>query len=52
VSAALDHPTRAVIHLDRLARNLRLLRELAGGRPVWPAVKANAYGHGAVAIAR
>jgi alanine racemase len=48
----MDHPTRALIHLDRLARNLRLLRELAGGRPVWPAVKANAYGHGAVPIAR
>jgi alanine racemase len=46
------HPTRAAIHLDRLAHNLRLLRELAGGRPVWPAVKANAYGHGAVPIAR
>jgi alanine racemase len=48
----LSHPTLASIHLDRLAGNLRLVRELAGGRPVWPAVKANAYGHGAVPIAR
>ncbi len=47
-----SHPTRAVIHLDRLTRNLRLLRELAGGRPVWPAVKANAYGHGAALVGR
>jgi alanine racemase len=52
VSASLRHPTRALLHLDRLAHNLRLLRELCGGRPVWPAVKANAYGHGAVPIAR
>jgi alanine racemase len=52
MSAELRHPTRAAIHLDRLAHNLRLLRELAGGRPVWPAVKANAYGHGAVPVAR
>lgn len=49
---ALQHPTRATLHLDRLAHNLRLLRELAGGRPVWPAVKANAYGHGALEVAR
>ena len=48
----MGHPTRATIHLGRLAHNLRLLRELAGGRPVWPAVKANAYGHGAVVVAR
>lgn len=46
------HPTRAIVHLDRLAHNIRLLAELADGRPLWPAVKANAYGHGAVEIAR
>ena len=47
-----SHPTRAIVHLGRLAHNVRLLRELAGGRPLWPAVKANAYGHGAVPVAR
>jgi alanine racemase len=46
------HPTVALIHLDRLSHNLRLLAELAGGAPLWPAVKANAYGHGAALVAR
>ena len=45
-------PSRAIIHLDRLAHNWRLLGELAGGRPLWPAVKANAYGHGAALVGR
>lgn len=40
------------IRLDRLAHNLRLLGEIAGGTPLWPVVKSNAYGHGAVAVAR
>jgi alanine racemase len=31
---------------------VRLLQELAGGRPLWPAIKANAYGHGAEIVAR
>lgn len=48
----MSHPTRALIHLDRLTHNVRLLRELAGARPLWPAIKANAYGHGATIIAR
>jgi alanine racemase len=47
-----SHPTRAIIHLDRLAHNLRLLGELVGGRPLWPCIKANAYGHGAEIVAR
>jgi len=46
------HLTTATVHLDRLTRNLRLLGEEAGGRPLWPAIKANAYGHGADAVAR
>lgn len=46
------HLTKVYIHLDRLAANLRLLQELAGGRPLWPAVKADAYGHGLAIIAR
>jgi len=35
----------AFIHLDRLSHNLALLRRLANGRPLWPAIKANAYDH-------
>jgi alanine racemase len=41
------------IDLDALAANLRLLGRLAGaGVPLRPVVKADAYGHGAVPIAR
>jgi alanine racemase len=46
------HLTRAFIHLDRLTHNLRVLQELAGERPMWPAIKANGYGHGMSIIAR
>jgi alanine racemase len=46
------HLTRACIHLDRLTHNLQLLQELAGDRPMWPAIKANAYGHGLEIVAR
>ena len=48
----MSHPTRAILHLDRLDRNLRMLAELAQGRPLWPCIKANAYGHGAEIVAR
>lgn len=47
-----EHPTRALIRLDHLTHNVRLLQEIAGGRPLWPAIKANAYGHGAEIVAR
>jgi alanine racemase len=46
------HITRAHVHLDALDANVRMLRELADGRPLWPAIKANAYGHGAGIVAR
>ncbi len=46
------HPTKAVIHLDRLSHNVELLQGLVGSRPMWPAIKANAYGHGAGIVAR
>lgn len=46
------HLTRATIHLDRLSDNMSLLQELAGSRPLWPAIKANAYGHGAEIVVR
>ena len=42
----------AVIDLDALSRNVAHLRELLGTEHVMAVVKANAYGHGAVACAR
>ena len=44
--------TRAVIHLDHLAANLRALQSVVGSTPITMAVKANAYGHGLVQVAR
>ena len=44
--------TKAFVNLDHLTHNMRLLQELVGNRPLWPCIKANAYGHGAVIIAR
>jgi alanine racemase len=44
--------TEAVIHLDRLTHNLRLLQAQVGERPMWPAIKANGYGHGTEIVAR
>ena len=40
------------LDLDALAANLATLRSLAGGVPVHPVVKGDAYGHGAIPIAR
>src|SRR5882672_4461303 len=46
-------PTWAVIDLDALAANLRVIREQVGRNiKVMAAVKADAYGHGAVPCAR
>jgi alanine racemase len=44
--------TKAYIHLDRLTHNLGILQKLVGNRPMWPAIKANAYGHGLEVVAR
>lgn len=40
------------VHLSAISHNLRCVRTRAGGRAVMVAVKANAYGHGAVAVSR
>lgn len=42
----------AEIDLGALVRNLRAIRARVGGRRVVAVVKANAYGHGAVPVAR
>jgi len=44
--------TRAFIYLEYLTHNMRLLQREVGERPLWPVVKANAYGHDAEIIAR
>lgn len=48
----MTRPTRATVDLDAIAANFRTLRERAGGAQVIPVVKADAYGHGAIPVAR
>jgi len=45
-------PTRAVVDLGAIARNYRRLEARAGGRSLIPVLKADAYGHGALPVAR
>ena len=46
-------PVRALVDLDAIAANYRHLRDRVGpGRAVYCVVKADAYGHGAAAVAR
>ena len=45
------HP-RAIIDLDAIRHNYRFLKKLADGKRLIAVVKADAYGHGAVAVAR
>jgi alanine racemase len=45
-------PTRAIVDLDAIARNYRALRDRVAPRQVVAVVKADAYGHGAAAVAR
>jgi alanine racemase len=45
------HQTKAFIRLDHLTHNLRLLQMQVGTVPLWPVLKANAYGHDARIVA-
>jgi alanine racemase len=45
-------PTRAEINLEAIRHNLRVVRKHAGTARVWAVLKADAYGHGAPAVAR
>jgi alanine racemase len=48
-----DRPRpQAVVDLDAIAHNVRVLREHAGSAQVMAVVKADGYGHGATAVAR
>ena len=46
------HPAAAWIDLDRIRDNFRAIQAYAGARTVIPVLKAEAYGHGAAAVAR
>src|SRR5512134_1381844 len=45
-------PTWAEIDLDALSHNVRLLAARAAPARLWAVVKADAYGHGAIACGR
>ncbi len=45
-------PTRAEVNLEALRKNLRVVKKHADGAKVWAVLKADAYGHGAPAVAR
>ena len=45
-------PTRADVNLEALRHNLRVATRHAGEAKVWAVLKADAYGHGAPAVAR
>ena len=48
----MPRPTQALINLASLRHNCRLAQTLSGRGKLMPVVKANAYGHGAVPVAR
>lgn len=56
VGGRLIRPTQrwawAEIDLDAIAHNVRVVRAVVEPSEVWAVVKADAYGHGAVAVAR
>lgn len=44
--------TRAEVDLEAVVHNARIMQELAGSAVLCGVVKANAYGHGAIAVSR
>ena len=48
----MSRPTRAIINLEALRHNYGVAQDLSGKGRLMPIVKANAYGHGAISIAR
>ena len=45
-------PTKATVHLSAIAHNLQVAQELAPRSKIIAVIKANAYGHGAIEVAR
>lgn len=53
MKAAPHRHTPAIIKLSAIENNVKKMREHIGDKPeLWAVVKANAYGHGAVAVAQ
>ena len=48
----MSRPIHAIIDLDALRHNLDVARRHAGKACIWSVVKANAYGHGLLRVAR
>ncbi len=51
-TSAVVRPTVVEVNLQRLAENLHAIRHKVGSAKVMPILKANAYGHGLVEVAR
>ena len=47
-----SRPTYVEVDLDRLTGNYRAIQQAAGGAGMLPVLKANAYGHGMIEVAR
>ena len=43
---------KAIINLDNLAHNYRLIKDQLNNIPIMAVVKANAYGHGVIEISK
>jgi Alanine racemase len=43
---------KAIIHLDNLVHNYRLIKNQLNNLPIMAVVKANAYGHGVIEISK
>lgn len=52
VDISMGRPTRTIINLDHLRHNFSLARGYAGQASIIAVIKADAYGHGALRIAR
>jgi alanine racemase len=52
LSTAVTPTAEAVVDLDAIANNIRVLRDRAGSAAVMAVVKADGYGHGATRVAR
>lgn len=51
--SSVHRPTKAIVNLKAISRNVQRVKEhIASDKKVFAVVKANAYGHGAIAVAQ